>query len=365
MSGEERDRIDGAGKVVQAQAPVSGVSVPRHLGIGSDLVHTLDYVVMLQVMFNLASKIECTPMTVWQQLQARGIRSAKNASELVGKNAVYESFARLLDAGYLRRTRLPHPDKPGRLGPVVYEAFDNPAWNPDHVPAPETEGHGEVKPQVGTRPGTPDVEFGEEGKTAGQNTSRNPGRGNATSGVPGRGIRGVPAGQNTSRVPGRSTAPPPHPPEEEDPPPPTPSSPTGSLPSQREEAAEFSPEELTAAAQFLQGMNRWQAGAKTAHRCARPLLRTMRTQGWPPLTEMTDAQRELLEADVLKNTRGAVSWSKCLLGWVQDLRLYAKATTGGTADGAAAQGAGGRERCPDHPSRYRRGCVDCALAVPA
>ncbi|MGK5448813.1 hypothetical protein [Streptomyces radiopugnans] len=207
MSGEERDRIDGAGKVVQAQAPVSGVSVPRHLGIGADLVHTLDYVVMLQVMFNLASKVECTPMTVWQQLQARGIRSAKNASELVGKNAVYESFGRLLDAGYLRRTRLPHPDKPGRLGPVVYEAFDNPAWNPDHVPVSEAEGHGEVKPQVGTRPGTPDVEFGEEGKTAGQTTSRNPGRGNATSGVPGRGIRGVPAGQNTSRVPGRSTAP--------------------------------------------------------------------------------------------------------------------------------------------------------------
>ncbi|NEA14261.1 hypothetical protein [Streptomyces halstedii] len=30
------------------------------------------------------------------------------------------------------------------------------------------------------------------------------------------------------------------------------------------------------------------------------------------------------------------------------------------------QGAGGREeRCPDHPARYRRGCLDCALAVPA
>jgi hypothetical protein len=29
-------------------------------------------------------------------------------------------------------------------------------------------------------------------------------------------------------------------------------------------------------------------------------------------------------------------------------------------------GAGGREeRCPDHPARYRRGCLDCAMAVPA
>lgn len=26
---------------------------------------------------------------------------------------------------------------------------------------------------------------------------------------------------------------------------------------------------------------------------------------------------------------------------------------------------GGRERCPDHPARYRAGCVECALAVPA
>ncbi|MFL0396865.1 hypothetical protein ACH0CM_29635 [Streptomyces albus] len=28
------------------------------------------------------------------------------------------------------------------------------------------------------------------------------------------------------------------------------------------------------------------------------------------------------------------------------------------------QSGGGRERCPDHPARYRRGCAECALAVP-
>ncbi|KPC78285.1 hypothetical protein ADL27_48380 [Streptomyces sp. NRRL F-6602] len=27
-------------------------------------------------------------------------------------------------------------------------------------------------------------------------------------------------------------------------------------------------------------------------------------------------------------------------------------------------GGGGRERCPDHPARYRRGCLECAMAVP-
>ncbi|MCQ4203882.1 hypothetical protein M4J06_001498, partial [Streptomyces coelicoflavus] len=156
---------------------------------------------LLQVMFNLASSMESTPLSVWKQLQERGIRSAKNARELVGKNAVYESFARLLDAGYVRRTQLPHPTKPGRKGPVVYEVYDNPAWNPDWSPtSPRGEGQGEVKPQVATLPGTPEPSFGEAGKTAGRNASRNTGSGNNGSGVPGSGKRRVPAGQNASRV---------------------------------------------------------------------------------------------------------------------------------------------------------------------
>ncbi|MEW2497533.1 hypothetical protein AB0942_28960 [Streptomyces nodosus] len=78
------------------------------MGAGTDLVHTLDDVV--QVMFNIASSAESTPVAVWQQLQERGIRSTKNARELVGKDAVYESFARLLEAGYVRRVRLRHAE---------------------------------------------------------------------------------------------------------------------------------------------------------------------------------------------------------------------------------------------------------------
>ncbi|WP_217236820.1 hypothetical protein [Streptomyces sp. AC555_RSS877] len=31
---------------------------------------------------------------------------------------------------------------------------------------------------------------------------------------------------------------------------------------------------------------------------------------------------------------------------------------------AGRAGTGGRERCPDHPARYRKGCLDCAMAVP-
>jgi hypothetical protein len=70
-------------------------------------------------------------------------------------------------------------------------------------------------------------------------------------------------------------------------------------------------------------MRRWQAGAVTARRCAPRLLRAMRAQGWPELADMDEAQRGLLEADILKNTGGAVSWTKCLPGWVDDLRRYA------------------------------------------
>ncbi|MEV6727003.1 hypothetical protein AB0M94_39545 [Streptomyces xanthochromogenes] len=357
----ERESIDGDSGLVGAKAPVSGVSVPRHLGVGSDLVHSLDYVVMLQVMFNIASQVKCTPMDVWHQLQARGIRSAKNADELVGKNAVYESFARLLEAGYLRRTRLPHPTKQGRLGPMSYEVFDNPAWNPDHFPAPALEGHGEVKPQVGTRPGTPDVESREKDKTAGGNTSRNAGRGNSSSGVPGRGKRHVSAGGNTSPVPGRGMAPPPHPPGEVTTSPP--SSPTdlsGALPSQRgEEEAEFSPKDVHAAESFLQKLRPpHHMGAVSARKYAPMLLRSMAGQGWP---SVHDVDQELLTRELTRDPDGFKRPSSLVPTRIRDLARYDVVTGAGTTHGGSSSGP---ERCPEHPFRYRSGCAECALAVP-
>ncbi|GHJ39487.1 hypothetical protein [Streptomyces sp. TS71-3] len=69
-------------------------------------------------------------------------------------------------------------------------------------------------------------------------------------------------------------------------------------------------------------MRQWQAGARTARKSAVPLLRTMRRQGWPSIVGLDAGDRDLLEADVLKNTGGAASWTKCLPGWVEDLRRY-------------------------------------------
>ncbi|MFG3207839.1 hypothetical protein [Streptomyces sp. NPDC048192] len=130
-----------------------------------------------------------------------------------------------------------------------------------------------------------------------------------------------------SRIAGnpRSAPLPPHPPEGEDSSSPsTPNALARSLPSQRqqEQEAEFSAEQLREATGFLQRMERWQAGAATARRCAPKLLRAMREQGWPELARMDATQRAQLEADVLKNTDGAKNWARCLPGWIDDLRLY-------------------------------------------
>jgi hypothetical protein len=109
-------------------------------------------------------------------------------------------------------------------------------------------------------------------------------------------------------------------------------------------------------------MKTWQAGGSTARKCAPRLLRTMRRQAWPSLSDMDEDQQALLESEIFKNTGGANSWVKCLPGWVEDLRIYDRARS----RPAASRGAGGsRERCPDHPARYRVGCIDCAMTVPA
>lgn len=59
-----------------------------------------------------------------------------------------------------------------------------------------------------------------------------------------------------------------------------------------------------AATEFLQRMQRRQAGVTTARRCVPRLLRAIRTQGWPRLTEMDAAHRVLLEADIPGRGRG-------------------------------------------------------------
>ncbi|MDJ0346358.1 hypothetical protein QMK19_36385 [Streptomyces sp. H10-C2] len=288
----DQHSIDESGILRRGKAPVSGVSVPGRIGVGTDLVQTLDYVVMLQLLFDIAEGATPTPLKVWEELKLRGIRSSKNVNELVGKNAVYESFSRLMTAGYVRRIEIPN-QRPGRRPTIGYEVYDNPSWNPDWQAGqvgsdplePSVRQIGSVeKPQVSPLPGTPEVVFGEVGETAGQPTSRNAGSGVRGSGVPGSGKRRVPAGQSTSGVPGSGRPSPPHPPEGGGTPPPKP--PTTGRAGKWAAACALEPgdyipttAEVRAADAFLQDLpGKWQCGPQKARELAPLLASRVQTQ---------------------------------------------------------------------------------------
>ncbi|MFD0723772.1 hypothetical protein [Streptomyces globosus] len=191
--------LDLAAALVRGTGPRS-VALYREMAFGGQLVHSLDYVVLTHVLFAIAANEKITVPGIWKRLQTLGIRSAKDHDKLVGKNAVYESFNRIIAAGFIRRARLPHPDGAGLKGPVVYQVFEFAADNPDVQAA-----------SAAPLPGTREVES-ESHVSAGQTTSRNQGSGVPGTGFPGSGSRRVPAGQTASPVPGSGGTLPPHPP---------------------------------------------------------------------------------------------------------------------------------------------------------
>ena len=210
---EEIERHEHA-PITRAEAPVSGISLPAHLGIGADLVDPLDYVVLIQVMFDVSSGRKITPVLVWQRLQERGIRSTKHRSELVGKNAVYDSFGRIITAGYMQRYNLPNEKHPGRKGPVAYRVYDNPAWNPEwqaRQVGSDPLRDNAANPQVGMLPQYRDdlkPEESRDGKAADGNASPVPGSPVPGSWNQGSGGARIPAGRNASPVPGSPPPPP-------------------------------------------------------------------------------------------------------------------------------------------------------------
>jgi hypothetical protein len=297
--------------ITRASVPVSGISLPAHLGIGTDLVDPLDYVVLIQVMFDVNSGRQITPVLVWQRLQERGIRSTKHRSELVGRNAVYDSFGRIIEAGYMQRYHLPNEKHPGRKGPVAYRVFDNPAWNP------EWKGHqvgsdpleaamgGSTKQQVGMLPQYRDdlkPEESQDGKAAGGNASPVPGSPVPGSCHQGSGKPPIPAGQNASPVPGS----PPHPLGGGTTPPPNPLTHTDGAqqhPSQTEEGEVFDQKDIEAATSFLQQMpDPWVIGQKDATDMAPELLEQMRLKEWPSIHTVN---RKQLESCLATNPGGA------------------------------------------------------------
>lgn len=298
-------------------------------------------------------RLPATQEDLAKEMQAHGWK--------MGKSRFASVFQRLKSAGHIKHGPVYNPETQRPEWRI--EFFMNPANNADYVNSGIS-----AFPQASAESletGVPKkerlFENLETGVSQGQTESRISRDPERNPDFQGFGRPGIAAGHSrNSENPGFGVHPP-HPPEEEDSSSPYPLTRTSSgKPSQTEEGPEFSPEDLQAAEAFLQQMQRWQAGGATARKQAPRLLRTMRKQEWPALAELDDTHRLLLEAEIFRNTGGAKSWVRCLPGWIEDLRLYDRVQ----ARNGAVQGGEGREQCPDHPSRYRGRCIECAMAVP-
>ncbi|MBM7087162.1 hypothetical protein JTP67_00950 [Streptomyces sp. S12] len=276
-------------------------------------------------------RLPSTMEAIRRDMQAQGWK--------MGKDRFNAIAARLTKAGHLARVSV--YDETTQRPTWATRVYRNPANNEQYVDlgiAASQQVSGEVRETRDSQPS------GSRETRVSPGQSRN--AENPRSGAGSRKTRDpetrVSPGQSRNAENPRSGVHPPHPPEEEDSSSPTPPThPTGALPSQREEGPEFSAEETAAAVDFLQQMQRWQAGAATARSCAPKLLRTMREQGWPSLVGADAGYLALLEAEVLKNTGGAASWTKCLPGWVRDLRRYALVRPQATPAPASSSGQAG------------------------
>ncbi|CAM5668685.1 hypothetical protein SPARM206S_00446 [Streptomyces parvulus] len=261
-------------------------------------------------------RLPSTMEAIRADLQSRGWKMGKDRYNAIAK--------RLTKAGHLARVSV--YDEASQRPTWVTRVYRNPANNDQYVDlgiAASAQVDTEMR-ETRDPDSTPGAEQRETRVSPGQSRNAE----NPRSGAESRKTRSletrVSPGQGRNAGNPRSGVHPPHPPEEEDSSSPTPPSRhSRAVPSQREEEPGFAAEEIAAAEDFLQQMQQWQAGAATARSCAPKLLRTMREQGWPSLAGGDAGYRALLEAEVLKNTGGATSWTKCLPGWVRDLRRYA------------------------------------------
>jgi hypothetical protein len=235
----------------------------------------------------------------------------------LGANVVRREIGLIRDAGYVTVTRL--RGESGQAVGIQYSVSQrrtdqkqDGSWVPV-IPGTEEIRRSHHVPPMTTRGESPHVVDGEKPRS--HHVPPMTTRGESPHVVDGAKAQVAPRATNE--------VPPPHPPEEEDSSSPNPltRTKTGES-SQTEEGLEFSREQMREAEVFLQQMQRWQAGAATARKSAPMLLRAMRTQGWPSISDLNETDRQLLEDDIFKNTVGADSWVKCLPNWVRDLRLY-------------------------------------------
>ncbi|MFC9282774.1 hypothetical protein [Streptomyces collinus] len=279
----------------------------------------------------------------------------------MGDSRLRGVMARLKKAGHVNHRPAGYDPVAGR--PTwAFAVYRNPANNPQYVQA-GAEAASQVRPTRGNptrqgrgpRSGTLNSNvFAGQTDTLGSNVSDSGTLDfNASE-------SNVFAGQTDTLKSNGLVSSPPHPPEEV-----TTSSPcpltdsARSLPSQREEeAAGFAPKDLHAAESFLQDLHPpHHMGAASARKYAPLLLRSMAGQGWPSIHEV---DRGLLAREVTRDPAGFKRPSSLVPTRIRDLARYSVVAGVGRTQG----GLSGPERCPDHPARYRKGCMDCAMTVP-
>lgn len=260
-------------------------------------------------------QLPSTMEAIRKDLQARGWK--------MGKDRYNAIAGRLAKAGHLARISV--YDEVAQRPTWVTRVYRNPANNQQYIDLGITASSQVGTERLETRDPEPEPGRGPLETRVSPGQGRN--AGNPRSGSGSRVFSDLETRVSPAQSRGagnqRSGVHPPHPPGEEDSSSPYPlTRATGSLPSQRAEAPEFSREEIRSAEDFLQQMQQWQAGLATARKSAPKLLLTMRAQSWPALTTMDECQRRKLEDEIFKNTTGAASWVKCLPLWVADLRRY-------------------------------------------
>ncbi|MFD9984070.1 hypothetical protein ACFWZJ_27225 [Streptomyces massasporeus] len=293
-------------------------------------------------------RLPSTMEAIRRDMQAQGWK--------MGKDRFNAIAARLTKAGHL--ARMPVYDETTQRPTWVTRVYRNPANNEQYVDlgiAASQQVSAEMRE-------TRDPEPFESRKTR-VSPGQSQNAGNPRSGAGSRKTRDpetrVSPGQSQKAENPQSGVHPPHPPEEV-----TTSSPypltdsQGSLPSQREEGeGGFALKDRHAAESFLQQLRPpHHMGAASARKYAPLLLRSMAEQGWPSIFEV---DRLLLAREVTRDPQGFKRPSSLVPTRIRDLPRYAIVTGADRGEGATA------ERCPDHPARYRRGCVDCAMTVPA
>ncbi|WP_329296306.1 hypothetical protein [Streptomyces sp. NBC_01455] len=355
------------------RGPVAGVHVHAHMEFGPyALTVPLDSKVVIQLMFMLAEQtrqgpdagpLRVTPQTVLERLRELGVVSG-NGSRLVGRDAVYDSFTRLQEKGYIRRIE-PRNERGQRTG-IAYEFYDWPSWNPD-APKWSESPDSPVFPQVNSTSGIAGSGIAGSGVTQMASNESSP-QVRTTSGIAGSGDAGsgkaAPASPQVRTTSGNAGSPP-HPPEEVTTSSPYPlTNPAGltGLPSPREEGegADSSTEDLRVAADVLELLpDPWTQGRLNAGRLAPKLLEAMAAQGWPTIHAV---DRTLLMRQLTKNPRN-ISNPYRLLASDRIPNLPRYAVVAAEAETARPPGATSDGMCPKHPN-YRAGnrCIPCITA---